>query len=126
MDTLLEISTKRERPKISIDGKIYEINVVDDLSMIETTKMQDESQRAQELSKKKDLIPEERLELLDLIDKSVLQIVRGLKRRILKKLTPMHKTQIIQVFSEAAREIGKSRRRGVQSQSSKDSMGEIL
>lgn len=126
MDTLLDISTKRDRPKISIDGKLYEVNVADDLSMAEVTKMQDESQRAQDLSGKKDLTKEERLELLELVDKSVMQIVRGLKPRVLKKLTPMHKTQIIQVFSEAAGEAGKSQRRGVQSQSSKDSTAEIL
>ena len=126
MDTLLELSTKRERSKIAIDGKLYEIIVSQDLSFTQVAKMQVTSERAQALAEKKNLTDEEKLELIQSIDESVMRIVKGMKKRILRKLTYMQKIQIIEVFSKAVVGVEKSRRRGVRSPSSKDSTGEPL
>jgi len=122
MDTLLDLSTKRDRPKIKIDDKLYEVTVSQDLSFAEVAKMQKISARAQALAEKENLTDEEKLELIESIDSSVKQIVRGIKKRTIKKLSPAQKVQIIQVFSQAAAGAGKSQRRGVQSQGSSDSM----
>jgi len=122
MDTLLDLSTKRDRPKIKIDGKLYEITVSQDLSFAEVVEMQKASERAQALAEKESLTDEEKLELIEAIDSSVKRIVRGIKKRTIKKLMPAQKVQIIQVFSKAAAGVGNSQRRGEQSPDSSDSM----
>jgi len=119
---LLDLSSKRDRPKIKIDGKLYEIIVSQDLSFAEVAKMQKISERAQALAKKENLTDEEKLELIESIDSSVKQIVRGIKKRTIKKLSPAQKVQIIQVFSKAVAGVGKSQRHGEQSPDSSDSM----
>ena len=123
---LLDLSTKRDRPKISIDGKMYEITIAQDYSFAEVAKMQKISERAQALAKKEDLTDEEKLELMESIDISVQEIVRGIKKRTINKLTPAQKVQIIQVFSSAAAGVGKSQRHGEQSPDSSGSTGATL
>ena len=118
---LLDLSTKRERPKISIDGKMYEQYTTQDHSITVITDMQKEGKEAQALAEKTDITREDRKRLDELIDNSVKRIVRGIKKRILNKLSYDQKIQIIKVFTQAGGQTGTSRRHGVQSPDSSGS-----
>ena len=118
---LLNLSTKRERPKISIDGKMYELYTTQDHSITVITDMQKEGEEAHALAEKTDITKEDRKRLDELIDNSVKRIVRGIKKRVLNKLSYAQKIQIIQVFTQAAGQTGTSLRHGVQSPDSSGS-----
>ncbi len=118
---LLDLSTKRDRPKISIDGKMYELYTVQDYSITVITEMQKTAEEAQALAEKTDMTREDRKRLDELINNSVKQIVRGIKKRVLNKLSYDQKNQIIKVFTQAAGQTGISLRHGVQSPDSSGS-----
>ena len=118
---LLDLSTKRDRPKISIDGKMYELYTTQDYSITVITDMQKEAEEAQALAEKTDKTREDHKRLNVLIDGSIKKIVRGIKKRILNKLSHAQKIEIIKVFTQAAGQIGTSRRHGVQSPDSSGS-----
>ncbi len=120
-NVLLDLSTKRDRPKISIDGKMYELYTTQDHSMVVIAEMQKAGEEAQALAEKTDITREDRKRLDVLIDGSIKRIVRGIKKRVLNKLSYAQKIQIIQVFTQAAGQTGTSRRHGVQSPDSSGS-----
>ena len=118
---LLDLSTKRERPKISIDGKMYELYTVQDHNVTTATEMQNAAIEAGELGKKTDATEADLKRIDVLIDGSIKQIVRGIKKRVIKKLSYDQKIQIIKVFFTAAGQTGTSQRHGVQSPGSSGS-----
>lgn len=122
---LLNLSTKRERPKIKIDSRLYELTVYQDMSMPDLTEMQERAEKAQALSGKKGMTAQDREELEGLVDQSIYKIVKKIKPKIINKLSHKQKIQIVAVFSKAVVGMGISRRRGGQSPGSKDSTEEI-
>ncbi len=118
---LLDLSTKRERPKISIDGKMYELYTVQDHSITAATEMQNAAKEAGEIAKKTDATDADVKRIDVLIDGSIKRIVRGIKKRVIKKLNYDQKIQIMKVFFKAAGQTGTSRRHGVQSPDSSGS-----
>ncbi len=123
---LLDLSTKRDRPKISIDGKMYELGTIQDHSITSATKMQNAANEAGEIAKKTDATDADMKRLDVLIDGSIKRIVRGIQKRVIKKLSYDQKLQIVKVFFKAAAKNSPSiQRPGRQSPDSSDSMGEI-
>ncbi len=123
---LLDLSTKRDRPKISIDGKMYELSTIQDHSITSATKMQNAANEAGEIAKKTDATDADMKRLDVLVDGSIKRIVRGIEKRVIKKLSYDQKLQIVKVFFKAAAKNSPSTQRpGRQSPDSSDSMGEI-
>lgn len=118
---LLDLTTKRDRSKILIDGKMYEIYTREDYSITVITEMQKAAEAAKAIADKPETTKEDLKQIAEMIDDSVKRIVRGIRKRVLKKLSFSQKMEIIQVFSKAAVGVEKSRRRGVRSPGSKDS-----
>ena len=99
---LLDLSTKRDRPKISIDGKMYELYTTQDHSITSATKMQNAANEAGEIAKKTDATDADMKRLDVLVDGSIKRIVRGIEKRVIKKLSYDQKLQIVKVFFKAA------------------------
>jgi len=118
---LLDLSTKRERAKISIDGKMYEMFNVQDHSITVITEMKQVGEEASALIEKTDRTREDHKRLKELVDTSVKRIVRGIKKRVLNKLSFDQKVKIMEVFSQAAGQTGTPLRHGVQSPDSSGS-----
>ena len=122
---LLDLSTKRERPKISIDGVIYELYTLQDHSVLTAAKMQKAAEEGQAISKKTDANDADMRRLDKLIDGSIKRIVRDIPKKVIKKLNYDQKLEIIQVFFKAAVKKSPSPQRpGQESPASSDSTGE--
>ena len=123
---LLDLSTKRERPKISIDGVIYELYTLQDHSVLTAAKMQEAADEGLSISRKTDATDADMKRLDKLIDGSIKRIVRDIPKKIIKKLNYDQKIEIIQVFFKAAVKKSPSPQRpGQKSPDSSGSTGEI-
>lgn len=92
---LLDLDTLVERPKIAIDGSIYEIPAPDELSIAECQKFTIWGREIEALSK-----DEEAGDKLDeLIGKVAAFVLREIPAEIQAKLKPIHKMQVVSVFT---------------------------
>ena len=121
---LLDLNTKRDRPKIKIDDEMYELYTMQDHSPSVVAKMEKAGLKAQKISKNNSITRAERKKLESMINDSIKLIVRNIPESIINKLDYQQKIQIIEVFTEAVVKKSPSPQRpGQQSPDSSGSMG---
>ena len=126
-DILLDLSTKRKREKIAIDGKLYELAAMQDFQLQEYRWLADKGEEIGELSGA-GLTSADLPKLTKLLDKVIGKIIRTkMSRQVLRKLTNTQKISIMNAFTKVAGIKGETARPTPQdgtsfSPGSKDSM----
>tara|TARA_Y100000310_G_scaffold47500_2_gene44069 strand:- start:11197 stop:11640 length:444 start_codon:yes stop_codon:yes gene_type:complete len=100
-DILLDLSTSRQRERIAIDGKQYELSAAQDFELREYLWLAEKGKKIQELGP--DSYDAAKFaKLSKTLDLLVCKIVRTkMPRRVLKKLTSAQKIAIMNAFTEA-------------------------
>jgi len=99
-DLLLDLSTIHERPKIRIDGDLYEMLTSDDFGIVDIADFKAVGKAADKLQSG-DLDRPEAEKLAKLVDEMIEKIVLDIPAEVLGKLTFTQKMKIIEVFSDA-------------------------
>lgn len=97
----LSISTEIKRPKINIDGAVFELRVSEDFGIRESAFLQDAGKRIKDLSNKPEMAEEEAEKLAYLLDAVTRKIVIDLPDAVFEKLRDAHKIAIINTFTQA-------------------------
>lgn len=94
---ILDLGTLVDRPKVRIDGKLYEMRTADEFSYLVYRQFQRKFQRLGELLKKRRTTQAEEKEQEKLLDEFVRQLVIA-PEAVHARMLPHHRLEIIKAF----------------------------
>lgn len=97
-EPLLDIETLIERPKIRIDGELYEILSPDEISAVDAQRFGAEGRRIDALSGKDSLSDKERKDLTKMLRDISDRVMVGVPEEIREKLSDQHRLQVAEAF----------------------------
>ena len=95
-DPILSLTTTKERRKLEIDGQLFDVLDVIDLSVLDIHRMQSIAEKMKDFNLTKDS-EEAAREFVVSLNETVRKAVRGVDG-VLDKLTDMQKIRILEVF----------------------------
>lgn len=95
---VLDLSTLAERPKIAIDGALYDILSPDELSVVDFQRFSTMGRRIEELGAVARPAPEEQSELLKLIVEISDRVMIGVPPEVRSRLSVPSLIRVIEVF----------------------------
>lgn len=98
-EPLLEIDTLVDRPKIVIDGYLYDILSPDELSVVDHQRFAAQGRRMEELMTRRSLTKAQERELTDIVDGLSQRVMVGVPEEVRAKLTSAHRLNVLEVFT---------------------------
>lgn len=97
-EAVLDINTFVERPKVRIDGELYDILHPDELSVVDSHRLTAQGRRINDLMAKASLSDREKKEILGLLADVSGHILVGVPDAVRATLSDVHRQQVIEVF----------------------------
>ncbi len=99
-DPILDLSTLVDRPKIRIDGRLYELRSPDELSVLDSQRLTSAGKRIDALAGASDPAGEgDTRELAELIDDVTRRVLVEIPEAVFASLSQMQKLSICEVFT---------------------------